>query len=131
MSEENVETVRVIYEAINRNDWDAAFSKAAPDFRLTTQLGPEAGTRRGREEAVAFVEDLRGAFVRLTWEPEEFFDLGSRVVVFVAVRSRPRNADRDLVVRNGHLWTIDKGTVLSMQSFPSPEDAVKAAGPSE
>ena len=126
-----MEIVRSIYEAFNRGDWDAAFHNAARDFALTTQLGPEAGTHRGRKEVVAFAEDFRGQFDRLTWEPEEFFNGEDRVVVFVKVCSRPRDGSVDLVVRNGHLWTVRDGVVLSMKSFPNRKDALEAAGLSE
>jgi ketosteroid isomerase-like protein len=131
MSQENVEIVRAIYEAFNRRDWDAAFRDADLEFAMTTQLGPDAGTRRGREEVVAFAEEYSGAFDRLIWEPEEFFEREDQVVAFVSVRSRPRGGGVDLVVRNGHLWTIHEGVVLSMETFPKPNSALEAAGLSE
>jgi hypothetical protein len=33
MSQENVEIVRSIHEAVNRRDWDAAFRNQRPDVR--------------------------------------------------------------------------------------------------
>ena len=33
MSQENVEIVRRMFSALDRNDWDAAFQDAHPDFR--------------------------------------------------------------------------------------------------
>jgi ketosteroid isomerase-like protein len=128
MSRENVECVRSIYEAVNRRDWDAAFRDADPEFAFTNQLGPDAGTRRGREAVTAFLADQIGAFDTLILEPEEFFDGEDQIVAFVSVRSRPRGGGVDLVVRNGHLWTIHDGVVLSMTSFPKPKSALEAAG---
>ena len=92
---------------------------------------PDAGTRRGRDEVVAFAEEYGSAFDSLIWEPEEFFDREDRVVAFVSVRSRPRGGDVDLVVPNGHLWTIHGGVVLSLESFPEPQSALEAAGLSD
>jgi hypothetical protein len=43
MSEENVEIVRSMYEAINRDDWDAAFEAVAPDFELVPPDGYRLG----------------------------------------------------------------------------------------
>ena len=129
MSRENVEIVRPIYEAFNRRDWDALFRDTDPEFAFTYHnVGTDAGIRRGRKEVVAFSEEYGGAFESLTWEPEEFLDRQDRVVVFVSVHSRPRGGDVDLVVRNGHLWTIHGGVVLSLESFPRPESALDAAG---
>ncbi|MGZ5341412.1 MAG: fibronectin type III domain-containing protein [Solirubrobacterales bacterium] len=45
MSEENVEMVRSIYEPLNRGDWEAVFRDAHPEFEITTQRGPTAGTK--------------------------------------------------------------------------------------
>jgi len=42
MSEENVEIVRSVYEAANREDWDAAFRDQSPDVELTTPPDPGA-----------------------------------------------------------------------------------------
>ena len=50
-----------------------------------------------------FAEEYGGAFDKLIWEPEEFFDDEDRVVAFVSVRTRPPGGGVDLVVRNGHL----------------------------
>jgi len=129
MSQENVEIVRPIYEAFNRRDWDALFRDTALEFAFTYHnVGTDAGTRRGREQVVAFSEEYGGAFDKLIWEPEEFFDREDRVVAVVSVRSRARRGAVDLVVRNGHLWTIHGGVVLSMESFPTPERALEATG---
>jgi ketosteroid isomerase-like protein len=131
MSQENVKIVRSIYEALNRRDWDAAFRDADLEFALTTQRGPEAGTRRGREAVVAFAEEYAGTFDSLIWEPEEFFERDDQVVAVVSIRSRPRGGGVDLVIQNGHLWTFRDGAVLSMESFPKPQGALEAAGLSE
>jgi ketosteroid isomerase-like protein len=128
MSQENVEIVRSIYEAINRRDWDAAFRDADPEFALTTQRGPEAGTRRGREAVVALAEEYNAIFDKLIWDPEEFFERADQVAVFVSIRSRPRGGGVDLVIQNGHLWTFRDGVALSLESFPERESALVAAG---
>jgi ketosteroid isomerase-like protein len=117
--------------AFNSRDWDALFRHTDPEFTFTYRnpgLTPDAGTRRGREEVIAFAEEYGGAFDRLIWEPEEFFDREDRVVAFVNVHLRPRGGDVDLVLPNGHLWTIHGGVVLSFESFPRPESALEAAG---
>ena len=34
MSQADIETLRAVYEAVSRGDWDAAFRDARPDFEL-------------------------------------------------------------------------------------------------
>jgi hypothetical protein len=58
MSQENVEIVRRVYDAINRRDWDAVFRDAHPDFDMTTQRGLNAGELRRRDAAEGFLEDF-------------------------------------------------------------------------
>jgi ketosteroid isomerase-like protein len=131
MSQENVERVRVMYEAFNRRDWDALFRHADLEFALTYRNPgptPDARTRRGREEVVAFAEEYGSGFERLIWKPEEFFDRGDRVVALVSVHMRPRGGGVDLMVAHGHLWTIRDGVVLSVESFPEPQSALEAVG---
>jgi ketosteroid isomerase-like protein len=128
MSRENVVIVRNAYDAFNRRDWDALFRDSHADFEMTTQRGPDAGTRRGRERVTEFAEDYIAAFDELIWDPEEFFEGGDQVVVFVTIRARPRGGSVDLVIRNGHCWTVRDGAIVSMKTFPEPERALEAAG---
>jgi ketosteroid isomerase-like protein len=128
MSKENVEIVRRAYESFGRGDWDAVFRDAHADFEMTTQRGPNAGTHRKREGVQGFGEDYIAAFDEMVIEPEEFFEIGDLVVVLVTRRGRPKGGGVDLVVRNGHLWTVRGGQLLSLKSFPDPEKALEAAG---
>jgi uncharacterized protein len=129
MSRENVEIVRSIYEAFNRRDWDAAFSATAPDVEFTTPpVGLNAGTYRGREELQGFWEQMSTAFEAWTTEPEELIESGDQVVVVVKARMRPRGSSAEFERRNGNLWTIQDGMVVSMRVFAKPEEALHAAG---
>jgi ketosteroid isomerase-like protein len=131
MSQENVELVRPIYNALNRRDWEAVFRNAHPDFELTTQRGANAGTYRGHQPVQSFFEDYLTAFDTLVFEPEEFFEGGDQVVAFVTVRAQIKGGSGDLEPRIGHLWTIRGATILSLNTFPRVEDALAAAGLSE
>jgi ketosteroid isomerase-like protein len=126
MSEQNVEVVRKVYEALNRRDWDAGFHDMHPDFEMTTQREIAAGTRRGRKQVQEFVEEYSAAFDNHIFEPDEFLENGDQVVVLLTRRARPKGGSADIVVRNGHLWTVRDGTILSMKSFPDPEKALEA-----
>jgi ketosteroid isomerase-like protein len=126
MSQENVEIVRKVYEALNRRDWDAGFHDMHPDFEMTTQREIAAGTRRGRKQVQEFVEEYSAAFDNHIFEPDEFLENGDQVVVLLTRRARPKGGSADIVVRNGHLWTVRDGTILSMKSFPDPEKALEA-----
>jgi ketosteroid isomerase-like protein len=120
--------VRRAYEALNDGDWDGFFRDMHPDVELTTQRGPGAGTRRSREGVQGFVEDYVDAFDGMVIEPEEFLENGDRVLAIVTRRGRPKGGSIDMVVRNGHLWTVGDGKLLSMKSYPDPDEGREALG---
>ena len=129
MSLENVEIVRLIYEAVNSNDWDGAFRGTHRDFEATFQRGPNAGTHRGRAEVESVLRDQRMAFTSSIVEVEQLFEADNQLVVAVVLtRMRPKETNAELAIRNGHLWTIRDGMVVSLQTFPNPDDALEAAG---
>lgn len=92
MSQEKVEIVRSIYEAVNRRDWDAAFRDQRPDVEMTTPPGPNAGTYRGREEIQGFWEEVLLPFEAWTAEPEQFLERDDQIAVVVKVGCGPRAA---------------------------------------
>jgi ketosteroid isomerase-like protein len=128
MSQENVDIVRRVYDALNRNDFDAAFRDAHPDFQISFKRGPLAGTRRGREAPEAVLSDMRAAFDAWTIEPSELLESRTQIVAIVKNRVRPKGTDAEIETRNGHLWTIRDGTILSLEGFPNADDALEAAG---
>jgi ketosteroid isomerase-like protein len=128
MSQDSVEIVRRVYAALNRGDWDGVFRDMDADFEMTTQRGLDAGTLRRRERVQRTVEDYIAMFDSMVVEPEALLEKGDQVVVLVTRRARPRAGSADITVRNGHLWTVRDGTILSMKSFPDPEEALAAAG---
>jgi ketosteroid isomerase-like protein len=72
MSEENVETLRALYDAGNRGDWNAALRGVHTDFEWKTAASfPLAGTYRGREAVMTFLKGLREPFEEAVTEPEE------------------------------------------------------------
>jgi ketosteroid isomerase-like protein len=132
MSQENVEIVRRLFDAINRDDWDAAFRDAHPDFEVTFKEGPRAGTHRGREALQEVAADLRAGFEAWIIEPLEFFESGDQVVAIVNNRLRPKGGTSgEFGYRNGHVFTFRDGMVRSMVGYPTPEEALEAAGLSE
>jgi ketosteroid isomerase-like protein len=132
MSQADIETLRVGYEAVSRGDWDAASRFAHPEFELkTADRVPNPGTYQGPEVARRFFEDLLAPFEEMVVVPEEFFELGDQIAVFVLVRLRPTGSSAVVENRIGHLWTMREGKASRLEVFPRREDALEAAGLSE
>jgi ketosteroid isomerase-like protein len=129
MSEADIETLRIGYEAVGRGDWDAATRFAHPEFELqTADRAVNPGTYRGPEEVRRFFEDLFEPFEEVVLEPEEFFERGDQIVVFVLTRFRPTGSSAVVENRIGHLWTMREGKAMRLEIFPRREDALEAIG---
>jgi ketosteroid isomerase-like protein len=129
VSQADIETLRVGYEAVSRGDWDAATRFAHPEFELrTADRVPNPGTYRGPEEVRRFFEDLFAPFEEVGIEPEEFFERADQIVAFVLTRFRPTGSSAVVENRIGHLWTMREGKAMRLEIFPRREDALEAAG---
>jgi ketosteroid isomerase-like protein len=132
MSQENVEIVRILYEAVNRGDWSSASHLVHPDFEWTTSdRVPNAGTYRGLEEVRRFFEDQRRPFEEVVSEPERFVECDDRIVALALLRSKPRGSDAIIESRIGHLWTMRDGKAVSCKAFAKRDEALEAVGLSE
>ncbi len=125
MSQEDRETLRLVYEAGSRGDWTRALHGMHPDIEWKTT---RIGTHRGHDEVRRFMEDMREPFEEVVVEPDEWFDHGDQIVVFLRIRARPRGSDAVAENRVGHLWTMRDGKAVRCETFPRREDALKAAG---
>ncbi len=133
MSQENVELVRRFYDRIDQDGWEAAFAAGLhPDCGLIFVAGPQAGTHRGAAQIQAAVADLQAGFDSWIAEPEEVLESGDQVVVTHRNRLRPKGGDgAEFEYRNGFVYTISDGLIVSAVGYPTPEEALEAAGLSE
>jgi ketosteroid isomerase-like protein len=128
VSETDIETLRVGYEAVSRGDWDSPTMFADPEFELqTADRVVSPGTYRGVDAVRRFFEDLFAPFEEVIVEPEEFFVRGDQIVAFVVTRLRPTGSSAVVENRIGHLWTMRDGKATRLQVFPRREDALRAA----
>jgi ketosteroid isomerase-like protein len=102
MSQENVEVVRAVYEAMNRGDWDALFRYMHPNVALTTPpRGTDAGTYQGREEIMRYMQGWMDVFAAWNIEPEKIFESGDQVAVFINRPLRPKGSSAEIETRGG------------------------------
>jgi uncharacterized protein len=132
MSEENVEIVRRLYEAVNSAGIEAAMELVHPDAIVVPPPNwPEASTRRGlavQEFARQWVETFEAFRV----EPERYLDTGGeQVVAYVRDRGRIRGTDTEIDARLIHVWTVTAGKIIRWEVFSDEAQALEAAGLSE
>jgi uncharacterized protein len=132
VSHAEIDSLRAVYEAISRGDWDAALRDAGPDFELIPpDQNPIAGVYRGREAVRAFFTELWAAFEEVTLQPGPFLEVDDLVVVSLVMQLRPSNSPSTVEMQITHLWTMRDGKPARCQVFLRREEALEAAGLAE
>jgi ketosteroid isomerase-like protein len=132
MSQENVEVVRELYDALNRRDWEAALPLVSAEVEWEPDARhPKAGVHRGRAAYRGFLEDIERPFETTVIESEEFFVRDDQVVAFIKIRRRPTGSSAEVAIQIGELGTLRDGKIVRGQGFGEREKALEAVGLSE
>ena len=131
MSNENVETVRRLYELIVRRDFETALSEhVEPGFELRIPaLYPQGGeVFRGRDALAQWLARIDEIWTVWHFEPQRYIDAAPSVVALVRIvaesgSSRAR-VERDV----GHVWSISDGRATAVTVYLTREEALQAAG---
>jgi ketosteroid isomerase-like protein len=133
MSQENVETVRAIYDAVARRDADAWLAYYDPDVEWDdagTPPGEFGGGRvhRGRDALRDWFRDWHQAWGEFTYNCEDVIDAGDQVVSVVTMRGRGRTSGVEVETAQYGVWTLRDGLVVHVVWFRSREEAFARAG---
>ncbi|MDQ3571637.1 MAG: nuclear transport factor 2 family protein [Actinomycetota bacterium] len=131
MSQENVETVRRLYEAVALRDtfslydadleWDATRSRWSEVLDVPTTFRGHAGLR-------AFFRHYFEMWETFEDELQELIDTGEKVISVVTSRGRGRSSGIEIEWSGqAGLWTIRTGKIVHVAWFPTREEALEAA----
>ena len=129
MSRENVERVRIGYEAFNRGDLDAALEGFPPDveWHVWGEL-PEREVYRGPEGIKQFWQMWRDSFEGFEIKVERIFDADDRVVVLLAATGSGRGSGVEVRTPTfAQLWTFEGDKVIRVEMLTEAE-ALAAVG---
>jgi ketosteroid isomerase-like protein len=130
MSQKNVEIVRQGFEAYGRRDVDGFLSYLDPEFELRSAIvgGAEGKVYRGHDGVRRWLADSDESFDQLRIDPNEFRDLGDRILVLGRIRARGRKSGLKLDSPTGWVCTVRDGKLVKAEGFLSRPDALTAAG---
>ena len=136
MSEENVEIVRRVYEAVARRDTATVLAVYDPDIEwdLSRSLWGDLTGRaiyRGHEELRAFYREWYEAWGNYEEAVEELIEAGQRVIVVATGHGRGRASGAEVGWTQYGVWTIREGKIVRVAWFETREAALHAAGLSE
>ena len=131
MSEENVEVVRRLYQAMNDRDFVAAGECTHPDVEWIPDRRVGEGPIRGRDNVVQFFRERAEVFDEIRVETERFWDKDDRVLAFIRTTGSGSASGASFEIRIGHLWTLRDGVVVRGEGYGDRSEALEAAGLSE
>ena len=129
MSLQNVEIVRSALEAWNNGDAETALACADPNIEVREDPTlPDAEVFHGADGLLASVAKGREVLGEVRYEPEEFIDLGERVLIVLRLTGRGTQSGVPVDQRISQLWTLCEGRVVCLESFFLRAHALEAAG---
>jgi len=127
MSAENVETVRVAYEAFGHGDLGTVGSHFAEDAEWETSDSlPLGGLVRGRDAILGNFAQIPSYWSSFSVEPLEFIDAGDHVVV--AGVQRATGPGGSFEARFLHLFNLSGGKVVRGEFIGDSAKARDALG---
>jgi ketosteroid isomerase-like protein len=124
-----IQTVKEIYAAINRNDIPAAVEAFDPQVeRIEPPDFPSAGTYRGHPELMAHFSKGRSTWAEGSCEVDRFIVAGDKIVAFVHVRVRLKDHAEWIDGRFADVYTFRNGKAIQMRSFGERQEALYWAG---
>jgi ketosteroid isomerase-like protein len=128
MSQENVERVRRGYERFNATG-RPPLGELTPDFVYT---GPDnmlgGGVVHGRDAYAAEARKFTDTFDEFRAEPEEIFDHGERVVVFLRFCGRAHSSGIPVNVPLAHVWTFRGDKAAALDVYLDRAEALETVG---
>jgi len=121
MSQENVEIVRRFLVV----DLDELLEYVDPDIVWNPV---EESSAQGPEAVRASTERWKREWDDYKLIPEEFVDMGDRVVATVRFRARGRRSGIEVDARLYDVYTLRDRKIVRMDQFTKQSDALEAAG---
>lgn len=130
MSEENVATVRAIWDALNRGDLDEVDARLPDDFVVDwgASEAPEAGLYRGRETVRQLFERSQEPWSEVEYFETEIIDAGNQVVRVGGLRAKGKGSGAEVEAHGAQVWTFREGIPVSVRLYQSKDEALEAVG---
>jgi ketosteroid isomerase-like protein len=136
MSDENVEIVKRIYEAVGHGDVEAVLGLYDPEVEWVFTRSPfgeflKHDVYRGHDGLRRLIrERYDDAWREVEDDLEEVIDAGDRVVSVVSSHGRGRVSGAEVSMTHAGVWTFKAAKVVRVE-WMTQEEALAAAGLSE
>ena len=134
MSQETVEVVRRLWEAVERGDDEAVFALYDPAIVWESHLvGPMVGSgvHHGHAGVLEIFTDWLESFGNYEAHAETFIEAGDKVVVRYRVSGRGRGSGIEVEMSRWNVYGLAGGLVTRLEIFDTEAEALEAVGLSE
>ena len=131
MSQENVDVVKRAADAFNRRDVDVILDATTPDCVVSSQLLDVTAEFGGREGLEHFYAMLSESWEDFQSVPQEYRDLGDRVLALGRNRGRGKGSGVAVDGPSGGLFEFRDGKISRVRLFLDHGEALRAAGLAE
>jgi ketosteroid isomerase-like protein len=130
MSEETVESVRRVFEAVNQHDIGALDTLLSEEMEFHSVLAAsEGGVFRGRQGIRDYFREFDAVFDEYRTQIEDVIDTGeNRVVAIVKFTGRGKGSGVTLDQHFGMVFTFQGEEITRMDSYFDTAEALEAAG---
>ena len=133
MSEQNVELHRRALEAFNARDEEGYLALSDPSIEFHSAFAAVSGAvYHGHDGLRRYVEDIEDAWGdEAGLEPEAYFDLGERTLVFYLAHGRGAQSGVEVEGRYAQVVGWRDGLAVYLKAYAHREDALSDLGVSE
>jgi len=127
--QDNVDAVRVAYEAINRGDMGPYLALFHEDgvFQEPASL-PYGGTYRGHDGLQQLFDTLDASWESLEFDVQKFLDAGEHVVILTRVRALARSTGKQCEVPLVEVLTMRDGKIVRSEAHSDTARLLDALG---
>jgi ketosteroid isomerase-like protein len=116
VSQENVEIVRRVYAAWNRDDTAAVLDDLDPAMEWWDRDDdPDAMVHRGHDGVRDQISGIRDAWVEFQVRPQELIEAGDFVVAPYRALAGGRTSGMELVVAEVHVFRLRAGKIVQLR----------------
>src|SRR5687767_14427672 len=133
MSQENVEIVRRVYDAVARDDAGTVLSLYDPEIEWDFSQGPLGsfmgrGVYHGHEGIRSWARERYEAWETIGDHCDELIDAGDQVISVVTSSGRGRASGAQVEWKHYAVWTISDGKIVRVVWLATRSEALEAAG---
>jgi ketosteroid isomerase-like protein len=132
MSDENIEAVRRLYDAWQRDGFGVVRELMDPGIEwVNPAYAVEPGTRRGYDGFEAAAHALRSIYPDYRVWATKLYDAGDRVAVTAKVATRSTGLAVPIEAERGYVFDLRGGKITRFAWFNDPQEAIDAVRLSE